>query len=46
MGNTELYEEDGSLAKRIRVELGHDGVAVGVEQGGGVKWVTKLGSVG
>lgn len=46
MGKEELYEEDGTLAKRLRVELGHDGVAVGVEQGGGVKWVTKLGNVG
>lgn len=46
MGNENVFEEDGSLAKRLRVELGHDGVAVGLEHGGGVKWVTKLGSVG
>ncbi|KAK8869908.1 hypothetical protein IAR55_000476 [Kwoniella newhampshirensis] len=37
--------EEGE-GKKMRIELGHDGVAVGVEQGGGVKWVTKLGGVG
>lgn len=40
------WEENGEEAKKLRVELGHDGVAVGVEEGGGVKWITKLGSIG
>ncbi|KAL7422169.1 bifunctional endoribonuclease/protein kinase ire1 [Cryptotrichosporon argae] len=30
----------------MRVELGHDGVAVGVREGEGSKWVKQLGSVG
>ncbi|WWD15818.1 hypothetical protein CI109_100242 [Kwoniella shandongensis] len=38
--------EEEQAAKKMRIELGHDGVAVGVEQGGGVKWVTKLGGIG
>lgn len=42
----DMWEDDGTIAKRMRVELGHDGKAVGVEQGGGVKWVNPLGSVG
>jgi serine/threonine-protein kinase/endoribonuclease IRE1 len=42
----QMWKNDGTVAKRTRVELGHDGVAVGVEQGGGVRWITKLGSVG
>lgn len=42
----QLWEEDGTKSRRTRVELGHDGAAVGVEQGGGVKWVIGLGSVG
>jgi len=46
-GATEtMWETDGSAAKRTRVELGHDGIAVGVEQGGVVKWNQNLGSVG
>ena len=42
----EAFESDGTETKRTRVELGHDGVAVGVHQDGGVKWVTKLGIAG
>ena len=41
-----LWEEDGSELKRIRVELKHDGVAVGVESGRGMRWVSQLDSVG
>ncbi len=36
----------GSEQVKTRVELGHDGVAVGVEDGGGVSWMTSLGSIG
>ncbi|WRT67033.1 uncharacterized protein IL334_003999 [Kwoniella shivajii] len=32
--------------KKTRVELAYDGDAVGVENGNGVKWVTRLNSVG
>ncbi|OCF71965.1 IRE protein kinase [Kwoniella mangroviensis CBS 8886] len=32
--------------KRTRVELAYDGDAVGVENGNGVKWVTRLNSIG
>jgi serine/threonine-protein kinase/endoribonuclease IRE1 len=32
--------------KKIRVELGHDGVAMGIEEGGRFSWATNLGSVG
>lgn len=39
-------EEDGTDAKVVRVELGHDGVAVGVEPGGGFKWIKDLGNIG
>ncbi|RXK38342.1 IRE protein kinase [Tremella mesenterica] len=42
----QLWEADGTEAKRLRVELGHDGVAVGVEHGGGMRWVSNLGSIG
>ena len=41
-----MWEADGSPTKRMRVELGHDGIAVGVEQGGVVKWDQNLGSIG
>lgn len=41
-----LWEEDEREGKRMRVELRHDGVAVGVEQGGGARWMTELSSVG
>ena len=41
-----LWDEDGVEAERMRVELSHEGTAVGVKQGGGVRWMTKLGSVG
>lgn len=40
------WSDDGAELKSVRIELGHDGVAVGVETGGDVKWVTKLGSIG
>lgn len=40
------WADDGTESKSMRVELGHDGVAVGVETGGGVRWITKLGSIG
>jgi serine/threonine-protein kinase/endoribonuclease IRE1 len=39
-------EDDGSEVHSTRVELGHDGVAVGVENGGDVKWIKDLGSIG
>ncbi|ORY32252.1 hypothetical protein BCR39DRAFT_523577 [Naematelia encephala] len=42
----ELWEEDGQEAKKMRVELGYDGMAVGVELGGGVRWMTKLDNIG
>jgi serine/threonine-protein kinase/endoribonuclease IRE1 len=46
-GATEtMWETDGSPAKRSRIELGHDGIAVGVDQDGLVKWNQNLGSVG
>lgn len=41
----QMWDETG-VAKRVRVELGHDGVAVSVERGGGFKWMTDLGSIG
>jgi serine/threonine-protein kinase/endoribonuclease IRE1 len=45
-GTTEpMWEEDGSVAKRVRVELGYDGSAVGVEQGT-PRWISKLGGIG
>ncbi len=44
-GSSELAWKDAD-EKSLRVELGHEGVAYGVEQGGGVKWNTKLGSIG
>ena len=37
---------DARREKRLRVELGHDEAAVGIEQGGVVRWETKLGSIG
>ena len=40
----QLREEAGN--EKLRVELRHDGVAVGVKQGGGVKWMTDLTSIG
>ena len=42
----QLWDVEGQVAKKMRVELGHDGVAVGIEPGGGVRWITKLGSIG
>jgi len=39
-------EENGEELHSTRVELGHDGVAVGVETGGDVKWIKDLGSIG
>jgi serine/threonine-protein kinase/endoribonuclease IRE1 len=44
--NQRMWEEDGTEAKSTRIVIGHDGVIVGVENGGGVKWVKALGSVG
>lgn len=41
-----MWEADGTPVKRLRVELGHDGLAAGVLQGGAVKWNKYLGSVG
>lgn len=41
-----IVDEDGSESKRTRVELAYDGEAVGVEEGGDVRWITPLGSVG
>ncbi|ORX39751.1 hypothetical protein BD324DRAFT_614856 [Kockovaella imperatae] len=41
-----FWEADGSESKRVRVELKHDGFAVGIERGVGVKWTEKLSSVG
>lgn len=41
-----FVEEDGQEVKIRRVELAHNGVAVGVEQGGGVKWTQDLGNIG
>ncbi|WWC85381.1 uncharacterized protein L201_000244 [Kwoniella dendrophila CBS 6074] len=38
--------DEGQGEKRTRVELAYDGDAVGVENGNGVKWVTRLNSVG
>lgn len=38
--------EDSGEASRTRIELGHDGIAVGVAHGGGVKWMKDLGSIG
>lgn len=46
MGQQELYEDDGSRVKRMRVELRHDGAAIGVEQGTGARWSALLGSPG
>lgn len=46
MGHSELVEEDGQLVKRMRVELGHDNIAIGVEQGSGYKWSAPLGAAG
>lgn len=46
MGQTDLVEEDGSLVKRMRVELGHDNIAIGVEQGSGYRWSAPLGAAG
>jgi serine/threonine-protein kinase/endoribonuclease IRE1 len=46
MGRSELYEDDGSKVKRMRVELRHDGAAIGVEQGTGARWSALLGSPG
>lgn len=46
MGQSELYEDDGSVVKRMRVELRHDGAAIGVEQGTGARWSALLGSPG
>lgn len=40
------WSDDGQETKSTRIELRHDGVAVGVESGGDVKWMTKLGSIG
>jgi serine/threonine-protein kinase/endoribonuclease IRE1 len=42
----DMWDEDGSPSKKMRVELRHDGVAVGVEQGGMVKWTSQLGNIG
>lgn len=44
--NRKQWADDGSEASPMRIELGHDGVAVGVKSGGGVKWISKLGSIG
>lgn len=41
-----MREHDGQDAKRMRVELRHDGWAVGVEEGGGVIWQTNMGNIG
>jgi serine/threonine-protein kinase/endoribonuclease IRE1 len=38
--------EDSEDASTTRIELGHDGIAVGVAHGGGVKWMKDLGSIG
>ena len=46
MGQQDLYEDDGSKVKRMRVELRHDGAAIGVEQGTGARWSALLGSPG
>ncbi|KAK4684512.1 serine/threonine-protein kinase/endoribonuclease IRE1, partial [Tremellales sp. Uapishka_1] len=39
-------ESETEGEKRVRVELGHDGLAVGAEEGGVVRWTTHLGSIG
>lgn len=41
----EMWEADGSPSKKMRIELRHDGVAVGVE-GQWVKWTRELGNIG
>ena len=47
IGSTQaLWEADGTPIEKMRVELGHDGLAAGVQQGGSVKWNKYLGSVG
>jgi serine/threonine-protein kinase/endoribonuclease IRE1 len=47
LGKSRIESKDvGSEARSTRVELGHDGVAAGVESGGHVKWVRELGSIG
>jgi serine/threonine-protein kinase/endoribonuclease IRE1 len=38
--------EDGGELPSTRIELGHDGIAVGVAYGGDVKWMRDLGSIG
>lgn len=46
-GNIHGDTHDGSASeKRTRVELGHDGVAVGFEDQNGMQWVSKLGAAG
>lgn len=39
-------ENDGTFKPLMRVELGHDGMAVGLDPGGKVKWHSQLGSAG
>lgn len=50
LGSTQTtWSENGKVIKRGRVELGHDGydgIAVGVEEGGDVRWTKHLGNVG
>lgn len=38
--------EGAGPERRTRVELGHDGVAVGFEDQNGMQWVSKLGAAG
>jgi len=38
--------EDNEAIHSTRIELGHDGTAVGVEHGGDVRWMKDLGSIG
>ena len=42
----EYWAKTGVAEQSMRVELGHDGVAVGVARDRGLTWVTQLGSVG
>jgi len=45
-GSAIQTQDESDEDKRVRVEFMHDGIAVGVEQGGGVKWKRDLGSIG
>lgn len=43
---SQVLAEDSEEISSTRIELGHDGIAVGVAHGGGVKWMKDLGSIG